>query len=88
LPFRGRTVPDLKNNDPFQKLPQEGIQVHLDILEMAKEVDRKRYIEIIQIITNGFGILGVEEREYDPEAKNWKIMLRWYETYSYLPKDR
>jgi hypothetical protein len=87
VPFRG-PVPDLKSNDPEHKQPQISVQAHVEILSMEVEKDLLRYQEIMQIIGNGFGQLGAEERQYDKETKNWRIFVRWWELFSYVPNVR
>jgi len=87
VPFRG-VIPDLKENDPDHKQPQVGVQAHVEILATNKAEDMTRYEEIMQTIGNGFGQLGAEERQYDDSIKGWRIFVRWWELYSYVPKGR
>jgi hypothetical protein len=87
VPFRG-PVPDLKENDPEHKQPQVGVQAHVEVLVTNKPEDMARYEEIMQTIGNGFGQLGAEERQYDDSIKGWRIFVRWWALYSYVPKGR
>jgi len=87
VPFRG-PVPDLKSNDPDHKQPQISVQAHVEILSLEVEKDLQRYQEIMQIIGNGFGQLGAEERQYDSVTKNWRVFVRWWELFSYVPNVR
>jgi hypothetical protein len=87
VPFRG-SVPDLKETDPDHKQPQVGVQAHVEVLATNSADDLKRYEEIMQIIGNGFGQLGAEDRQYDDSIKGWRIFVRWWELYSYVPKGR
>ena len=41
LPFRG-VIPDRKEDDPEHMQPKQGCRVHIEILEMNDEKDRKR----------------------------------------------
>ena len=88
LPFRGKKIPDVKEDDPDRKKPQQGIQVHLDILHMNNKEDRERYTSIMQLVVNGFGQVGLEEVVNDEKNNSWRILLRWYELYSHLPRER
>lgn len=87
VPFRG-PVPALKENDPEHKQPQVGVQAHAAVLVTTNPEDMKRYEEIMQVIGNGYGQLGAEERQYDDSIKGWRIFIRWWALYSYVPKGR
>lgn len=87
-PFRGKKIPDLKEDDPRQVQPQQGIEAHVEVLVLGDPVQRKRYQNIMQIIANGFGHLGKEEMVYDAEIKNWRVMIRWWQIFSHLPEKR
>lgn len=87
VPFRG-PVPDLKSNDPEHKRPQVAVQAHVEILSMDNAEQMKRYQEIMQIIGNGFGQLGAEDRQYDKSIKNWRIFIRWWELFTHVPNTR
>jgi hypothetical protein len=85
LPFRGH-VPNLKTNDPEPMQPRQGARVHVEILEMSKEDDRKRMAHVFTLVANGTAVISAEEREYDIEAKNWRIFLRWADLFTYNPQ--
>jgi hypothetical protein len=85
MPFRG-TVPMLKEDDPPERQPQMGSQVQVDILVLSDTEDLKRYRDICQLVANGFGQISYEERKYDEDVKNWRVLVRWFLTYAYVPK--
>jgi hypothetical protein len=85
LPFRG-IVPDRKELDPEKLQPQQGVRAHVEILDMAVEEDRKRMEDIYTTVANGHAIISAEEREYDPDKKNWRVFLRWADLYMYNPQ--
>jgi hypothetical protein len=85
VPHRG-PVPDLKAFDAEKNLPQYGVEVRVDILELNKKEDLKRYNEIMQVVGNGFADISAEERVYDPEIKNWRIFLRWGVSFTHTKK--
>lgn len=86
-PFRG-AVPNIKEDDPQAKTPETGYQAHVEILDFSNADHLKRYQGIMQIIANGFGVMGDEDRQYDKDAKTWRILIRWWQVYSYVPKAR
>jgi len=85
LPFRGH-VPDLKNDDPDHMQPKQGVRAHVEILDMSDEKDRKRMADIYTMYSNGHAVISAEDREYDPETKNWRVFLRWADLYVYNPQ--
>ena len=85
LPFRGH-VPDLKTDDPQHMQPKQGAHVHVEILEMHKDEDRKRMETVYNLVANGTAVISAEEREYDPEQKNWRVFLRWADMFVYNPQ--
>ena len=84
VPFRG-AVPTLKDNDPIQP-DTSGRQVLIECLNLAEPEHQSRYQDICQLIGNGFAELSYEERQYDPDVKNWRVLIRWMLKYAYMPK--
>ncbi len=84
MPFRG-PVPHLKEDDPEHRQPQEGSQLHVDVLDLSKPAQLARYAEIGQMVVNGFAIISYEDREYDKVVKNWRVLIRWFELFAYVP---
>ena len=84
-PYRGPVV-DLKRDDAFRKQPQQYYKVHIEQLDLSIKDDVERYREVCQTIMNGFGQASKEDIQYDPEAKNWRVLLRWMEFFSAMQK--
>lgn len=84
-PFRG-PIPLLRNDDPARRQPEIQTKVHVDILDLSKEPDMKRYRALCQMITNGFAQFSKEDVRYDEKKKNWRVFVRWLEYYTTLPK--
>lgn len=84
LPFRGH-IPDVKADDPEHLQPKQGCRVHVEILELDKEADRKRMANVYTLVANGTAVISAEEREYDPEIKSWRVLLRWADLFMYNP---
>jgi len=87
LPFRGSTIPFLKEDDPAHKQPQVSYEPHVWILDLSKQEDLDDYRAVYQLVTNGSAIISAEERQYDSEAKNWRIFLRWALVFTHMPTD-
>ncbi len=83
-PFRG-PVPHLKEDDPEHRQPQEAAKVHVDILDLSILKHRETYQKISQMVANGFALISFEERKYDPKKKNWRVLIRWFELFAYMP---
>ncbi len=85
LPFRG-PVKSFKETDPDHLKPQQGIKVNVQQLNMSVEADMERYGEIGQLVGNGFAQISFEERIYDDDIKSWRILIRWFEVFTYDPE--
>jgi hypothetical protein len=88
LPFKGASIPTLKEDDPDRRQPKIGSKAHIEVLDMSQEAHLKRYQDIMQTVANGFGAIGAEDRVYDKGTKNWRVFIRWWELYSYMPERR
>ena len=84
-PYRGH-IPDLRHDDPQRIKPELHYQVHIDVLDLSKEPDMKRYHDACQMIANGFAQLSKEDLQYDPAKKNWRVFMRWLEFFSATAK--
>lgn len=87
-PFRGSAIPDIKEDDPFHKQPQMAMQARVRIFEMNNPKHMTEYTEILQVIANGFGQLGAEERVYAEDIKSWRIFIRWWQVFSHMKDQR
>ena len=83
LPFRG-PIPNLRETDPDHLRPQVGYEAHADILDLSIREDLQYYRDVFQVIAHGYAIMGAEDRQYDPEKKNWRVFLRWYEQFTHM----
>ena len=85
VPYRGK-IPNLSHSDAEKLQPEVHYKVHIDILDLSKDPDMKRYRELCQAIANGFGQLSKEDMQYDPQKKSWRVFVRWLELFSTMPK--
>lgn len=84
LPFRGDSIPDLKEADPDKFRPQVGQQIFANVLDLSNEEDMRYYQQILQLVGNGFAQISVEERKYDNAIKSWRVFIRWILYYGYM----
>lgn len=84
-PFRG-PVPNLRADDPEHRQPQEAARVHVEVLDLSKPADLGKYQELSQMVANGFAMISFEKQEYDPAKKNWRVLVRWFEIFAYMPQ--
>jgi hypothetical protein len=84
VPYRG-AIPNVKQLDPEHKQPQVGAKVHVEILDLSKDEDLKRYRDVCQMIANDFGKISQERIEFDDKKKNWLVFIRWLEMFAYDP---
>lgn len=87
-PFRGKAIPDVKENDPFHKQPQTSMQARVRVFDLSNPEHLTEYENIMQVISNGFGQLGAEERVYGEDIKNWRIFIRWWQVFSHMADSR
>jgi hypothetical protein len=83
IPFHG-AAPNLKQNDPVQ--PQEGGICKVEQLDLSKPEDLEHYSHIGQLRINGMAEISFDERIYDEETKSWRVLIRWVQMYTYMPK--
>lgn len=83
VPYRGAKF-DLKQDDERQ--PKMIHEANVEKLELSNPDDMERYRDILQTIANGMAKLGVEDRVYDPDVKNWRILIRWWSLHVTVKK--
>jgi hypothetical protein len=84
LPFRG-TPPTIKEDDPFEKRPQIGMQTHVRVLDMDDPADLKLYTDIAQLVADGVAQISFEERHWVESKETWKVLIRWIVSFYYMP---
>jgi len=84
LPYRGAT-PNLKEGDRVR--PQTASQVFVRVLNLADKDDLAKYEQISQMVGNGYAQISCEERMYDPDIKNWRVLIRWMLLYTHMPSE-
>jgi len=81
IPFRGKSIPMLKENDPESVRPQVVFEPFVFVLDLSNPQDLEDYRNIWVLVTNNAAVISVEERQYDQEKKNWRVFIRWALVY-------
>lgn len=87
IPFRsnGTTAPNIKSDDPVQPVLVQDAKVKIFDLSDAEHL--REYERIWFEIGRGRYKFSAEERQFLPELKNWRVLIRYSELYFELPKD-
>lgn len=89
IPFRtnGTAAPSLKHDDPQSKQPILVQDAKVRIFDLADKEQLLAYEQVwFRIGRNQFKF-SAEERQFLPDVKNWRILLRYSELYLELPKE-
>ena len=85
LPYRGPIL-NYKDSDPIEKQPQIGFESHVEIFDLSNDDDLAKYREAVQKLVSDQAVLSYEEKEYDPEKKNWKVLIVYSDIFYEAPK--
>lgn len=87
IPFRsnGTAPPNLKADDPRQPILVQDAKVR--IFDLSDPEHLAQYEQIWFKIGRGQYKCSAEERQFIPELKNWRVLLRYAEFYFELPKE-
>jgi hypothetical protein len=86
IPYRGRGVPNLRNDDIKQ--PEEVWDGRAKVFDFSKEEDVIDYNRIVDNVAKGIYILCVEHHHWSPKTDNIKIYARWAERFAEPPNAR
>jgi hypothetical protein len=67
--------------------PRVAATAHVEVLVLSETKDLARYEEISQMVTNGYAVISFEERIYDKDIKNWRVLVRWGDLFAYNPEE-
>lgn len=76
IPFRSKkdAPPDLKKEDPD---PEIVVDAKIRVLDLTKEDDLMLYEFIWDQCAKRRFVHPSEERQYDPELKGWRVLIRF-----------
>jgi hypothetical protein len=86
IPFRGRAIPNLKNDDARQ--PEEVWDGRARVFDFSVPDDVLEYNRIIDNVAKGIYILCAEDRYWSRKTDNIKIYARWAERFAEPPNAR
>jgi hypothetical protein len=86
MPYRGPAFP-YKEDDPPSRQPQMRMQAHVRTFDLADDEDRKEYELVAQKWADQTIQVSFEERVYNPEKKNWIILMRWFDMFYAPPEE-
>jgi hypothetical protein len=85
LPYVGPVL-DFKDDDPQSLRPELRYKGCVAVLDLSDAEDMETYRALAQKFCQQHAILSMEEREYDPEVKNWRVLIRWMEPFYGAPE--
>jgi len=88
VPYRqaqGRPLPLFKSDDSPQNKPKEVWDTKACVFHLADDADLLQYNTVMQMIGRGRAMHSFERVEWDSEAKNFVVFLRWVELFMEMP---
>ena len=83
--WNGDAVPNVKEDDPPHKKPQEVMDVHARIFDTSSEDDLKAYSSITDMVGKGTAMISKEEIHWSDKRDTFVIFLRWVELFLEAP---
>ena len=89
IPFRtnGTAPPNLKSDDPEKKQPIIVQDAKVRIFDLSDPEQLLAYEQVWFRIGRGQYKFSAEERQFLPDLKSWRVLLRYSELYFELPKE-
>lgn len=71
-------VPIYTKDDGPRKAPQYAKKPRVDVFDLSDEKDMEKYNRIWEAVGHGLVRVAVEDRQWMPDVKNWKVFIRWF----------
>ena len=86
IPFRSASAvpPDLKSDDAVQPTIVVDAKVH--VFDLSDPEALEVYQFIWDQVAKGRFVQPVENREYDPDTKNWRVFIRYGVRWLEMPR--
>lgn len=86
IPFRSKSSipPDLKADDAV--LPVVVVDAKVKVFDLTNEEQLSHYEFIWDQVAKGRFVQPVEERQYDPELKGWRVFIRFGVRWLEMPR--
>jgi hypothetical protein len=85
LPFKGAPM-DIKKGDPDDKQPVLKRDVKIRQFDTSSPEDMAAWQGVMQQVADGLSVVSFEEKQYVPETKSWRVLVRWFEEYYTNPE--
>ena len=83
VPFLGTSIPDLKTGD-VKNEPVIQPFAYVRILDLSNPAHLKAYEAISSRVADSRSVISFEDRQYDPDTKSWRVLIRWVDNYAVL----
>lgn len=83
LPFRGSSVPYLKEDDPSSMRPKQGVTGHAVVLDLSDADDLEYYNKLFNLAYSGKIIVAKDDLTFDANRSRYVACVRWAEPYLY-----
>jgi hypothetical protein len=83
MPFRGSTVPFLKEDDPASVRPKQGVTGHAVVLDLSDAEDLKYYNKLFNLAYSGKVVVAKDDLTFDAARSRYVACVRWVEHYLY-----
>ena len=85
LPYKGAPM-DIKTADPEGKQPVLCRDVRIKQFDTSVDTEISEWQHVMQKVADGVAVVSFEEKQYVPETKSWRILVRWFEEYYTNPE--
>lgn len=85
IPFRSTSsaAPDIKS-DELRRQPVIVLDAQVEVLTLPADV--QKYAELWDLFAKGRAVLSAEDRQWIPETKEWRVLLRYGLRWWELPQ--
>lgn len=85
IPYKGAPI-NLKSTDNVDDKLKLNQVLRVRRFDLEKSEDLEEYERVCQSIQDGHAQLSFEKMEYDPERRQWIVLLRWIDWW-WSPKE-
>lgn len=83
LPFRGTSIPNLKDDDPLEAQPKRAVQGHAAVFDLSDPAHLNYYQTLFHLVYNGRATVGQERVDFSPTTGKYMAFVRWGFEYCY-----
>jgi len=82
IPFLGKKVPQIKDDDPPEKRPRSEPYAHVRVFDLSIENHIHAYEQISKRAASGRTQISFEERHFVEAKSSWLVLIRWIDYYA------